>query len=56
MIHEFRVGPPDYAAITDPKGGNIKEWPEDLRVREWPEGCGKREARSGKRELEDGAT
>ena len=23
--------------VTDPKGGDPTEWPEDLRVREWPE-------------------
>jgi len=23
--------------MRDPKGGNMAEWPEDLRVREWPE-------------------
>ena len=27
-------------AVRDPKGGNIAEWPEDLRVREYPEMAG----------------
>jgi hypothetical protein len=22
--------------LRDPKGGDMSEWPEDLRVREWP--------------------
>lgn len=25
-------------AISDRKGGDPSEWPEDLRVREWPRG------------------
>lgn len=24
-------------AVTAPKGGDMSEWPKDLRVREWPQ-------------------
>jgi protein gp37 len=35
-IYERRVGPPDFLKIKDPKGGDMSEWPEDLRVRQFP--------------------
>lgn len=31
-LHVSRAG-----FIKDRKGGDLAEWPEDLRVREWPE-------------------
>lgn len=36
-IYEFALGPPDYQAIKDSKGGNPDEWPECLRVRQFPQ-------------------
>jgi protein gp37 len=35
----FKAGCPDYnlVELADKKGGDITEWPEDLRVREFPE-------------------
>ena len=30
-------GTGNFLKIKDPKGGNMREWPADLRVRQWPE-------------------
>lgn len=37
--HAFPVSVYKYMRFRDPKGGDMSEWPADLRVREWPGGA-----------------
>lgn len=34
---DFHTGGRTWLRLSDPKGGDWNEWPEDLRVREWPD-------------------